>query len=139
MRKSNIDEFIENFNKIHNYKYDYSNSKYINNRTKIEIIFRIHGSFCQSPCSHIKGHECSYCSKNKKMDNNSFIEKSILIHGNLYDYTNLNLFWKLKSCYQFKQTYLNVKRGNLTIGYKKFRIYISYAPCLGTKYHHSHL
>lgn len=90
MKKNNINDLVLKFNKIHKDKYNYSKSKYLNNRTKIEIICKEHGSFWQIPCSHSNGHGCPYCSKNKKMNNTEFIEKSKLVHGDLYSYENID-------------------------------------------------
>jgi very-short-patch-repair endonuclease len=90
MKKNDINDLIFKYNEIHNYKYDYSKSKYINNRIKIEIICKEHGSFWQSPYSHSRGHGCPYCSSNKKMNNSEFIEKAKLIHGDLYIYESIN-------------------------------------------------
>lgn len=39
------DQFIEEANKVHNNFYNYSKTEYYNNKTKIEIICPIHGSF----------------------------------------------------------------------------------------------
>ena len=90
MKKNNIDDLVLKFKEIHKDKYNYSKSKYLNNRTKIEIICKEHGSFWQSPYSHSKGHGCPYCSKNKKMNNDEFIEKAKLVHGDLYSYERIN-------------------------------------------------
>jgi very-short-patch-repair endonuclease len=87
MKKNNIKYLITDFNKKHNNKYDYSKCVYVNNRTKMEIICPIHGSFYQSSSVHMKGHGCSYCTKNKKMNNLSFIEKANKKHGLKYDYS----------------------------------------------------
>ena len=37
MKKLTTEEFIEKANKIHNNKYDYSQVKYVNSRTKVCI------------------------------------------------------------------------------------------------------
>lgn len=47
----------------HNNFYDYSESKYINARTKIKIRCRVHGVFEQLPHSHIYGRGCPGCKK----------------------------------------------------------------------------
>ena len=60
--KSNIEEFINKSNIIHNNKYDYSKFIYINNHTKGIIICPIHGEFLQTPCSHLRGRSCSKCN-----------------------------------------------------------------------------
>jgi very-short-patch-repair endonuclease len=53
----------------------------------MEIVCPLHGTFYQSSVVHMKGHGCPSCSKNKKMDSLSFIEKSKEIHGLKYDYS----------------------------------------------------
>ena len=94
--------FIEESNKIHNNKYDYSLIKYKNNRTKIKIICFKHGVFEQVPQSHLNGFGCKKCSiENRenwggghggpgwkpKHTKEKFIKKSIKVHGNKYDYS----------------------------------------------------
>src|SRR5574343_116692 len=44
-----LDQFISEANKKHNNKYDYSLAKYVNYKTKLDIICPIHGKFQQSP------------------------------------------------------------------------------------------
>lgn len=46
-----------------NFNYSYSKVIYINQKTKVEIICPIHGSFWQLPYSHKKGHGCNKCNK----------------------------------------------------------------------------
>lgn len=66
-RQIPLNKFIENSNKIHNNKYDYSKVKYINCDTKIEIICPTHGSFFQNPYSHKNlKHGCHHCAWEKK-------------------------------------------------------------------------
>lgn len=55
------DDFIERSNKIHKNRYDYSKSVYCNDRVKIEIICKKHGSFFQRPSSHYTGNGCPTC------------------------------------------------------------------------------
>lgn len=63
--KITTSEFVEKCNKIHNYKYDYSNVSYINNSTKVEIICPNHGNFIQQPLHHLNGVECPKCKTSK--------------------------------------------------------------------------
>ena len=84
-----LKEFIENANKIHNYKYDYSKVKYINCKTKVTIICPKHGEFIQTPYHHIQGEGCSYCTNKHNYMTEEFIEKSIKLHGNKYDYSKV--------------------------------------------------
>ena len=86
--KTNI--FISKANKIHGDKYDYSNVNYINAKTKINIICKIHGEFEQNPSNHLKKHNCQKCAKNFKLDTLGFIEKAKEIHEDSYDYSKVN-------------------------------------------------
>ena len=56
------EEFIEKANKIHNFKYDYSNVVYVNNTTKVIINCSEHGDFKQSPVCHLKNQGCKICN-----------------------------------------------------------------------------
>jgi hypothetical protein len=68
-------------------KLDYSRVVYTNNHTNVEIGCLIHGFFNQRPNNHLNGAGCPVCSKNDRCTKEKFIEKSILKHGNKYDYT----------------------------------------------------
>jgi Protein of unknown function (DUF723) len=57
--------FIQEAEKIHNNKYDYSKLVYINNKTKVEIICKEHGLFKQTPDNHLKGKGCPICKESK--------------------------------------------------------------------------
>lgn len=58
------EEFIKRAREIHGDKYDYSKVHYINTYTTVEIICPIHGSFFQTPDSHInKKCGCPTCGK----------------------------------------------------------------------------
>jgi hypothetical protein len=46
------EKFIEKSKIIHLDKYDYTNTIYINNYSKVEIICKEHGSFFQKPLYH---------------------------------------------------------------------------------------
>ena len=53
--ESKKDKLIEDFIKTHSNKYDYSKVEYINNRTNVDIICPIHGTFSQNPYYHKMG------------------------------------------------------------------------------------
>lgn len=82
-------DFIAKANKIHNNLYDYSESNYVNYKTKIKIVCPHHGVFEQSPHIHISlKHGCPKCAiNNRKMTTNNFISRSKSIHKNKYDYS----------------------------------------------------
>ena len=88
--KSNTIEFIEKSTKIHGDIYDYSKVNYIDATTKIIISCKIHGDFEQKPYSHLNGHGCYMCCKNRKLNTIEFIEKAKLIHGDKYDYSKVD-------------------------------------------------
>lgn len=69
----NTEEWIELANKIHNNKYDYSQTIYKNTYTKVKIICPEHGEFWQRPDHHLSGFGCPHCSKSK-MENNVCVE-----------------------------------------------------------------
>ena len=95
MKKLTFEDFIIKATKIHGEKYNYSKSIYVNNRVKMNIICPIHGNFLQKPNSHLNGDGCKNCgsfSRKFKLtfSTDKFIEKSNVIHNNLYDYSKVN-------------------------------------------------
>ncbi len=87
--------FIERSKLKHNDKYDYSLVDYINSNKKVKIICKDHGVFEQTPNHHIlRGQGCKKCSdirlSSLKTSNSiEFINKSIKLYGDKYDYTNV--------------------------------------------------
>jgi hypothetical protein len=85
--------FIKEAKEIHENKYDYSKVEYRGALNKICIICPEHGEFWQRPSDHLAGRGCPECAKKKmgpkKYDNNVYIEKCKIIHGNKYDYSKL--------------------------------------------------
>jgi hypothetical protein len=81
-------EFIKRAEKIHGHRYNYSLVKYINSKSKVEIICAKHGIFNMKPNSHLIGQGCSICGIEKNTSNTElFITKSNVIHHNQYDYS----------------------------------------------------
>ena len=62
------EDVINEFNKIHGNKYDYSNVNYEKNNIKLEIICEKHGSFFQTYNTHKKGHGCPKCATTKNSE-----------------------------------------------------------------------
>ncbi|CAM0013646.1 endonuclease [Vibrio phage K459] len=55
-------KFIEEAQKVHGEKFDYSQVNYTNNYTKVRIVCQVHGPFMQTPYCHLKGGEvCPVC------------------------------------------------------------------------------
>jgi len=132
---STTKEFIKKAIKIHSDKYDYTLVEYINSTKNIIIICKIHGEFKQTPANHLKGKNCSKCSNVYKMNTSEFIEKSIQLYGDKFDYSDVK-YIKMKShiniiCKEhgkFQQTpdaFLRVYNGCIkcsNIGYSKSQI-----------------
>lgn len=90
--KKTKNHFINDANKVHNNRYDYSKINYINGKTKINIICSIHGEFYQTPESHLNGCGCKLCANDKisklyKLNLFNFIKKSNILYNNKYDYS----------------------------------------------------
>jgi hypothetical protein len=88
--------FIDNANKIHNGKYNYEESDYIDSQTKIKIRCNLHGIFTQLPLNHVnKGKGCPACKFKKlselyTLSTIDFIDMAKKIHGKKYGYSNVN-------------------------------------------------
>lgn len=90
--KHTIEIFIQKAIEVHRDIYKYTKVKYINNHTKIIIECKKHGDFEQTPGNHLSDKGCTKCKYEKiasviRKDKESFVNKSLKIHGNLYDYT----------------------------------------------------
>jgi len=90
-RRKTTKEFIEEANKIHNNKYDYSLTEYIGSQKKVKIICPEHGEFEQNASDHLRGIGCKKCSnilKSKKTikSKENFIIRARKIHGDRYQY-----------------------------------------------------
>lgn len=92
LHRSNAVDFSFKAKLVHGEKYDYSKVIYINNSTKVEIICKEHGSFLQTPNSHLKGNGCP-CCKNEatairsRLTTEEFIAKAKVVNGDKYDYS----------------------------------------------------
>ena len=60
---------------------------------KVCIICPEHGEFWQNPTNHISKHQkcgCPECGKTKSKTTEQFIQESIEIHGNKFEYSKVN-------------------------------------------------
>uniref|UniRef100_A0A6C0KH86 Uncharacterized protein n=1 Tax=viral metagenome TaxID=1070528 RepID=A0A6C0KH86_9ZZZZ len=87
-KKTNTSEFIIKANNIHSNKYEYLKTKYIKANKKIIVTCKIHGEFNITPNNHLNGYGCYRCSNITK-SNEDFINNAKKIHGELYDYSNV--------------------------------------------------
>lgn len=96
-------EFIEKAKQLHSDKYDYSQTVYVNSRTKLTIVCPDHGKFEQLPSSHLQGNGCPKCAriwsdehrlnlqkssrKSRGMTTKEWVRKAKDVHGDKYDYS----------------------------------------------------
>jgi very-short-patch-repair endonuclease len=90
-----INDFIKKAMFIHNNIYDYKLVNFKNTHDYIKIICSKHGEFLQQAYVHLDGSGCPRCGEllaGMKNRNNcdNFITKAKEIHGNKYDYSNVN-------------------------------------------------
>jgi hypothetical protein len=86
-------KFIEKSNRIWNFIYDYTITKYVNSSNYIKYICKKHGVIEQLPSNHYK-YGCPKCGRDKNKRNNelredciiNFEEKANKVHNNKYSY-----------------------------------------------------
>ena len=88
------EEFVKKANQIHNFKYDYTKSNYVNTETKVCIICPEHGEFWMTPHSHLSGQGCPTCGNIKghnatRKSLEQFIQEAREVHGDKYDYSKV--------------------------------------------------
>ena len=95
IRSKGVEKFIEEARAIHGDKYDYFKVAYKNANTPVIITCPEHGEFLMRPSNHLKGQGCRKCANlssgsYQKSNTEDFINKSIKIHGDKYDYSKVN-------------------------------------------------
>ena len=71
------EKFILESNIIHDNKFSYEKTNYLNTKTKVTITCPIHGDFIQTPNSHLRGNGCSLCNESKgEKKINKFLTKN---------------------------------------------------------------
>ena len=90
-----VEKFIEEVRNVHGDNYNYDEVKYNNMNDKITIECAEHGRFLQRAMDHLKGQGCPTCGKNRtstiqRRTVDEFIEKAKEIHGNKYEYSDVN-------------------------------------------------
>lgn len=88
----NTNSFTENANIVHNEKYIYADTHYINERNKVSIRCKEHGIFEKLPHKHLNGQGCPKCSSEEggrkiRSTTDKFIKTATSIHGDRYDYS----------------------------------------------------
>ena len=91
-----LEQFIERAKEKHGYNFDYSRVEYKNSQTHVIIICNTCGyEFKQLPNSHLQGCGCDKCAhkinhENQKLSESELIERAKIVHGDDYDYQNMN-------------------------------------------------
>lgn len=89
--RKNTSRFIDESEKIHGNKYDYSKTEYTSNTDKVCIICPEHGEFWQSPKKHLSGQGCPECAGNTNLTLEKFINASLKIHKGKYAYSGITV------------------------------------------------
>ena len=90
------ESFIERARKVHGDLFDYSEVNYTGARTKVKIRCEKHNDvFEQVPDNHLSGKGCKICAIERVIvalisNDEKFIEKAKTIHGDRYDYSEVN-------------------------------------------------
>ncbi|MFZ3185574.1 MAG: hypothetical protein WA173_15690 [Pseudomonas sp.] len=89
--RSSAEEFIAQAHCIYGDRYSYGEVDYINARTNVIIGCAKHGSFEQTPDTHLVGHGCRFCAAEQRGECRKFgmgvhIERARKRHNNFYDY-----------------------------------------------------
>ena len=93
-RRLSQEEFLTKCNEVHGNQYDYSKVDYQGMVTKVVVVCSEHGDFEQTPSSHLNGSGCPQCGlisqiEKRKLPLEDFISRSIYVHGNRYNYSNV--------------------------------------------------
>jgi len=79
--RSNKTDFIFKANKIHDFKFNYTNVTYVNAITPVTIICPKHGKFTQTPDVHLRGSGCPKCYSSSQIRT---IQQTLDNHNILY-------------------------------------------------------
>jgi len=116
--------FLEDAQKAHGNKYEYSLVEYTNALTNVTITCPYHGHFPQKPANHTRGTGCPKCGDEsaamiRTRTTDEFIQEAKEVHGNLYDYSKVQYNSSHKKveigCLihgSFRQSPVNHVRGN---------------------------
>lgn len=85
-------QYIQDAIRVHGYKYDYKETVFSNSTTKVKIFCNQHNEFFyQNPINHLAGYDCPKCAiENSKKTLEQFIIDAKSVHGDRYDYSDVN-------------------------------------------------
>lgn len=79
LSKKKVDLFIIQSNIIHDNKYEYEFSNYINSKINISVFCKSHGIFLITPDNHLSGKGCPKCSKQSSKMEKKWIEDCVAV------------------------------------------------------------
>lgn len=89
--KMTTEQFITKSVLVHGDEYDYSDSIYTGSKSQINILHKKCGLiFSCKPNNHLMGSRCSHCYQKIKSNKEEFVRKSIVIHGDVFDYSEVD-------------------------------------------------
>ena len=96
-RTKTTNQFIASSREVHGDRYDYSMVEYLSTKEKVTIICPRHGPFDQLPNGHLGGKGCYECGlvasgDAKRSNTEQFIAKARMVHGDRYDYSQVEYF-----------------------------------------------
>jgi very-short-patch-repair endonuclease len=89
------EKYIRRAKEVHGDTYDYSKVVYVDSRSRVIIICRIHNEFLQVAASHLQGHGCKKCAVKImgltiRLSFEEFLQRARAKHGDKYIYDNVN-------------------------------------------------
>lgn len=88
------ERFLEDAQRAHGDRYDYSQVEYLNALSKVTIICPAHGAFKQNPANHIRNVGCPKCgdestAAKRTRTTQDFVLEAKEVHGDRYDYSKV--------------------------------------------------
>jgi hypothetical protein len=80
-------KFTKRVSEIHNNRYTYPRAVYTRSKDYIIVTCSIHGDFNIIAAKHLRGRGCQKCNGYYRKTTEDFINESMLIHGDKYDYS----------------------------------------------------
>ncbi len=93
--RKTTDDFLVQARKLHGDRFDYSKVKYKQAHERVKIICRAHGSFLQTPTSHLSGAGCKKCANEESGDRMRFTSQKFIAlakkrFGLRFDYSHVD-------------------------------------------------
>ena len=86
-------EFLGVLKDLHGDRYDFTDTKYVNYKTRVTVRCKVHGKWLAYPAHLLNGSGCKKCANDvlaqaKRLTTDEYILKAKLVHGDtyLYDY-----------------------------------------------------